>query len=448
MKKHLLIFSTLLLAGIVFAQDPVCDCPDCREKVAAAAEGKTCTLPGLEGLSDSSGRVDALAEDHAGHDHAVEEAVEDEHAGHDHAAELTVEDEHAGHDHGVEVPVEDDHAAELPVEDEHAGHDHAAEVAVEDEHAGHDHAAEVAVEDEHAGHDHAAEVAVNDEHVDLDHGDNEAVGLEISDEIIAKLGLQILEATGGAVARSAIFPAEIKLNRDRAAAVSPRYPSVVRQVFAEIGDTVKKGDVLASLENRETLSVYTVSAALNGVIISKDLAVGESVDAEDTLFEVANLSSVWADVSIFPKYQKLVRKGAKVQFVAHDGHTAAGVVKYISPIASHETRTFTARCVLTGASEGFTPGVFVRANIVVEQKDAVVVVPREAVQTIVGETVIFTPSAHGFVATPVQVGLADDSHVEIRSGLAPKDRYVAAGAFALKAQMVTSGMDPHAGHGH
>ena len=93
-------------------------------------------------------------------------------------------------------------------------------------------------------------------------------------------------------------------------------------------------------------------------------------------------------------------------------------------------------------------GHLLRARIVLEQADARVVVPREAVQTIVGESVVFTPGDHGFVATPVQTGLADDSGIEIRGGLQPNDRYVAAGAFALKAQMVTSGMDPHAGHGH
>ena len=173
------------------------------------------------------------------------------------------------------------------------------------------------------------------------------------------MGIQIREAKGGTVARSSVFPAEIKLNSDRAASVSPRYPSIVRQVFAEIGDEVKKGDVLASLENRETLAVYTIAAPLDGTIISKNLAVGEAASEDKVLYKVADLSSVWADISIFPKYQHLVRKGGKVQLIAHDGHTASGVIKYISPIVSHETRTFTARCVLKGADEDFTPGAFV-----------------------------------------------------------------------------------------
>lgn len=270
----------------------------------------------------------------------------------------------------------------------------------------------------------------------------------MTDEMATKVGLKVQTARGGTIHQFVTLPAEIKLNRDQAAAVSPRYASSVRQVFAEIGDTVKKGDVLASLENRETLAVYTIAAPLDGIIIAKDVALGESVDAEDQLFEVANLSSIWADISVFPKYQHALRKGMPVTFIAHDGHSAQGAVKYISPLVSHETRTFTARCVLTGAVEDFTPGAFVRARINIKSVNAAVRVPREAIQTVEGESVVFIADEHGFESRPVQLGLTDDDSVEIISGLQPGERYVARGAFALKAQMVTSGMDPHAGHGH
>lgn len=314
-----------------------------------------------------------------------------------------------------------------------------------DVHESHDHTdEEAAPEDGNEGHSHAAEEVEHDDHTD--HA--EAEGVELTDEMVQKLGIQIREAKGGTIARSSVFPAEIKLNRDRTAAVSARYASIVRQIFAEIGDAVQKGDVLASLENRETLAVYSISAPLDGIVISKNLSVGESADVERVLFEIADLSSVWADISIFPKYQHLLHKGMSVKFIAHDGHTAQGIVKYISPIISHETRTFTARCVLEGADEDFTPGAFVRARINTETVNVPMMVEREAVQMLEGEPVLFVPGAHGFQTLEVELGLADDQHVEIKRGLKPGDRYVAVGAFVLKAQMVTSGMDPHAGHGH
>lgn len=402
MKKQLILLGGLLIAIYAFGQhedatEAACDCPSCLAK--AAGETLPYALPALQELNEKPA-------EESGHDHDNEHAE-------DH-------DAHEGHDH--------DHAAE---EDDHEAHDHDADEA-HDDHTGHDHAEEAEV-DPHAGHDHA---------------EGEIEGVEVSAEMAEKIGLQVYEAEGGTVAKAAIFPAEIKLNRDRTAAVSPRYASIVRQVFAEIGDEVKKGDILASLENRETMAVYTVAAPLDGIIISKDLAVGETAADDKVLYEVADLASVWVDISIFPKYQHLVRKGMSVKFIAHDGHTARGKVKYISPIVSSETRTFTARSVLEGADEDFTPGAFVRARINVETANVAVRVEREAIQNLDGEPVVFTPGDHGFIPVVVGLGLADEHSVEITSGLHPGDRYVAVGAFALKAQMITSGMDPHAGHGH
>jgi cobalt-zinc-cadmium efflux system membrane fusion protein len=288
----------------------------------------------------------------------------------------------------------------------------------------------------------------HDDHEGHDHGDEESGGVALTPEMMKKVGITVYEAEAGTVARSSVFPAEIKLNRDTTVAVSPRYPSIVLQVFAEIGDTVKKGDELASLENRETMAVYTVVAPRDGVIISKDLAPGETASDDRVLFEVADLSSVWADISIFPQYQHLLRKGMPVTFIAHDGHQARGHIRYISPIVSHETRTFTARCILEEPDEDFTPGAFVRARINVESVNASVVISREAVQTLEGEQVVFVPSENGFITAPVKLGLTDEINAQVLSGLHEGDKYVAVGAFALKAQMITSGMDPHAGHGH
>ena len=397
MKKFILIIGCILLVGLAFAQhahdETGCDCPTCKAK----ADGKF-TLPGLEALNKPETACEHEREDHEDHDH--DQPAHKDHEGHDPVG-------HEGHSHT------NDTEACCPQEK--------ADVQEKRNH------------DAHAGHDHS---------------DHEAEGIKLSAEMAEKVGVKLQNAQEGIIARSSGFPAEIKLNRDQTVAVSPRYPSIVRQVFAEIGDTVRKGDVLASLENRQTMAVYSVSAPRDGIIISKNLSAGEAASEERILYEVADLSSVWADISIFPKYQHLIRKGMGVELVAHDGHTARGTVQYISPLISHETRTFTARCVLEGADEDFTPGAFVRARIVVEQADVSVAVPFDAVQILDGESVIFVPTETGFQTLEIQTGLSDGKQIQILSGLKPGDSYVAEGAFALKAQIVTRGIDPHAGHGH
>ena len=381
--KRLGIIFGLIYAQAVAAQQPVsnepaCDCPSCKE---LAASGKEFNLPALQGL-----------EDHAEYDHDDGDGHDpDAHEGHDHAAEAVA------HDHDGDGKPDHD-SLERQDEDVHEGHDHGPQE--EESHEGHDHGA--VVEDSHEGHDH----------------ETGAEGIQLTAEMISTVGIQIHEAEGGTIAKSTVFPAEIKLNRDRTAAVSPRYASIVRQVFAEIGDA---GEERATCWPRwktarrwRSIRCRRRSTAL---IISKDLAVGETAGDDRVLFEVADLSTVWADISIFPQYQHLMRKGMPVEFIAHDGHSTKGVVKYISPIVSHETRTFTARCVLEGADEDFTPGAFVRARIHIETVDVPVVSARSRPDAGRRDCVLFVPRRTGFPALVVELGLADDQHVEIKSGL-------------------------------
>lgn len=262
-------------------------------------------------------------------------------------------------------------------------------------------------------------------------------------------GMVVKEAEGGRIARHVSFPAEVVLNRDRVVTVSPPYPSIIREVFAEVGDEVQPGDRLAILENRETLARYTLSAPQEGIITARQASSGESVGDDTVLFEIADLSSVWVEIRVFPQYRHGLAKGQEVTLVAADGHRMESVVHYISPLMSKDSRTVHVRCALHNPEEDFMPGAFVQAILVVDQTDARVRVEKSAIQKVSGETVVFVEEEEGeYASREVTVGLSDSAHVEILAGLEPGESYVAEGAFELKANMVTSGMDPHAGHGH
>jgi len=307
--------------------------------------------------------------------------------------------------------------AVIPARDTHEDHD------VEDAEGHTDCATEKAKPDEHAGHDH-----------DAHEEDHSALEIEI--------------VGGGVVERMASFPAEIQINRDRAAAVSPKYAGTVRELYAEIGDAVKAGEVLATIESRETLANYPVKAPLAGIVVSRGKSVGELAGEETVLFEIVDLSSVWVEVHIFPQYRHAVTKGQAVHLIASDGHEVETVIDYVSPLIDPATRTVKARCILSGGGDDFSPGAFVQAQIAVESVQARVRVEKDAVQTMNGEAIVFIEDEHGIEPRDVQVGISGGAFVEIESGLEPGEKVVVHGAFDLKAELVTSGLDPHAGHGH
>ena len=353
-----------------------------------------------------------------------------DHSEHEKEVAHIEKDGHEDHDDEVAHAEHDDHSGEK--NDDHKDEDAHVDHSDEDEHDEHDDEAA------HAEHDgHSSEMKEEEEGV-----------LEISPEMAKKIGLKTAKATNGEIHQFITLPAEIQLNRDKLASVSPRYASTVRQVFVEIGDAVRKNDVLASLENRSTLSVYTLSAPLNGTVISKNVSVGESIEEGINIFEIADLTSVWANISVFPKYLHNVKKGQDVVFIAGDGHEMSGTIHYVSPLISEETRTFIARCILEKPDVDFMPGTFIRARINTTNMTVAVRIEREAIQYFGGESIVFTKDAHGYETKVVKTGALDSKFIEIVAGLEPGETYVKKGAFTLKAELVTSGMDPHAGHGH
>jgi hypothetical protein len=61
---------------------------------------------------------------------------------------------------------------------------------------------------------------------------------------------------------------------------------------------------------------------------------------------------------------------------------------------------------------------------------------------------VFVEHEGAFETTPVTLGRSDSASVEIVAGLPAGSRFASEGAFQLKAAIVTSALDPHAGHGH
>lgn len=85
-------------------------------------------------------------------------------------------------------------------------------------------------------------------------------------------------------------------------------------------------------------------------------------------------------------------------------------------------------------------------SILVQEFDCGVVVAKESVATLEGQTVVFVPTEDGYKAQPVGLGRTNSESVEIVSGLEQGQSYVAKGAFTLKSEMNKSTGDPCGGH--
>lgn len=199
----------------------------------------------------------------------------------------------------------------------------------------------------------------------------------------------------------------------------------------------------------ETLTRYEIVSPLDGIVTEKHIALGESVAADTDIFTVADLAVVWINLTVYAKDLAAVREGATVELrLAHSGATARGAVARVTPFVETATRTARARVLLDNADGTWMPGTFVTAFLGTSDENVPVVVPRHAVQNLEGREVVFVEHEGAFEATPVIVGRADRTQIEVVAGLPPGTHYVAEGAFQLKATIITSELGSHAGHGH
>lgn len=199
----------------------------------------------------------------------------------------------------------------------------------------------------------------------------------------------------------------------------------------------------------ENLASYPVRAPIDGTIISKHLTLGEVVGDGTNIFVVADLSSVWVDLQVHQHDIGLIRKGQEVRISADSNmHETKGVIDYVDPVIDEKTRSALARVVLDNTSRQLRPGTFVDAKILVEKRDAGLVVPNSALQTVDDSTRVFVMNGYDFEARPVTVGVSNSEHVEIIAGLKPGETIVTGNGFRLKAELEKAATGGVAGHGH
>lgn len=289
-------------------------------------------------------------------------------------------------------------------------------------------------EDPHAGHD--------------DEGEHAEETIRLSRGVLDEFGIEIATAGPGVLVRTVSLPAEVRPNQNGLAHIAPRFPGVATDVRREVGDTVKAGETLAIIEASQSLAPYSLKTLIDGVVIERHVTRGEPVSQErGALFTVADLSTVWVDLSVYQRHLPELTLGQRVTVSAGHGlPEAVGALSYVAPVVNEETRTATARVVLDNPDGTWRPGMFVTARVEIGREEVPVAVPRGAIATVEGRPTVFVQDADAFEPRRVELGRQGEDMVEVRAGLAAGERFVARGGFTLKSELAREELS--GGHSH
>lgn len=184
---------------------------------------------------------------------------------------------------------------------------------------------------------------------------------------------------------------------------------------------------------------YTLATPIAGVVVTRAASIGKLVGVEETLFEVVDTSTMWAEIDV-PEDQLTTVAVSQPVVITVDGlpdRAFAGVISYVSPQIDPKTRTARARAALPNTDGALRANMFARARIVIGGGKPTVTVPSRAVQRIGDDSAVFVRiSERVFEMRTVELGSDDGSTVEVTSGLHGGEDVVAQGAFLLKSEML------------
>lgn len=268
------------------------------------------------------------------------------------------------------------------------------------------------------------------------HGVHSEGSVVLTDAKIAAAGIELEKAGPGVLHDSLFLNGILQPNQESLVQVTPRFPGVAREIHKRIGDRVQKGDLLAKVESNQSLTIYELRAPLAGTIIDRQMALGEHVGEQKAAFSIADLSTVWADFSVYRRDLKKVAVGATVLIDPEDGGAAVETkISYVSPVGNTDTQSAHARAIVDNNQMRLRPGLFITGRLIMAEKPVSIAVKSSALQTHDNRTVIFVRNGDKFEPRDVEIGERDPEHVEILFGLLEGDVYAAKNSFVIKAEL-------------
>lgn len=256
-------------------------------------------------------------------------------------------------------------------------------------------------------------------------------------------GIETEIADPATLHETASLTGRVQTDPNRLSRVRPRYPGVVQSVNHNLGDTISAGDVLATIQSDESLQNYTLRAPIGGLIIYRDIQVGEST-GDKLLFTVADLSQVWVELDVFSSDLSRIRAGQQVTVETFDGYQAQGTIDWVSPLAAHASQSVRARVPMNNPQGRLRPGQFVRGKVAVAEHEVMLAVKKTAIQSFRDFQVVFARFGQTYEVRMLETGRSDSDWVEVLSGLEPGTEYVTNNSYLVKADIEKSG----ASHDH
>ncbi|HEY1077175.1 MAG TPA: efflux RND transporter periplasmic adaptor subunit [Fontimonas sp.] len=310
----------------------------------------------------------------------------------------------------------------------------------------------------------------------------QAAVVTVAPAMVQKLGMRSVAVKTGQIWQRVDTVGSVAVDENRIVTVEARAAGWLERLEVRaVGDTVRRGQVLAGLYSPELLAAQEelalarklgdarlidaartrlkllgapdagaqgprrqveVVAPQSGVVVELPVRQGAQLTPGMPLMTLADLSTVWIMVEVPEAQAAWVAPGrpAEARLRSLPGRLFEGQVDHVYPLLDAQTRTLRARIAVDNADGMLKPGMYADVTVFGGSRREVVLVPSEALIRTGTRSVVMVDEGEGrYRPVEVVAGAERNDEIEIVDGLQPGQRVVVSGQFLIDSEASLQG---------
>lgn len=278
------------------------------------------------------------------------------------------------------------------------------------------------------GHDHGESAFAG--------GAGPATHFDLTEQQMSNLGIQSAKTEFLPITDTVEMLAFTELLPEKQASISPRFGGKILDIAVKVGQEVKKGQRLVTLEPISVgNSNVVLSAPMDGFVLNLHAGVGEIVDAGGDILEIGDATQMLVRGVAYetPDINSIeVGQNVEVHLDVDPERHIDGKVQRINRVIDPESRTFSVFALIETPEGDIQAGLQGTMEIFTGNDAPVLAVPKRAVLGELGSHFVYVIKGQEIEKRDVTVGVKTAHHIEIKSGLFPNERVVTNGNYQLQ----------------
>lgn len=177
-----------------------------------------------------------------------------------------------------------------------------------------------------------------------------------------------------------------------------------------------------------------IRAPIDGIVSSRDIKLGQSINVNDVVFRITDTSELIAYLQIPQAELAKFSAGhtATLNVDAMPNTVYAATITRISPTIDVRNGTFRATASIDNRSHELAPGMFARFTIAYEKHADALVIPKGALVEEDDQTTVYVVENGEVRRRIIEIGIESDGFVEVLDGLGAYDEVVVVGQSGLR----------------